>query len=273
MRKTRIAAITTVAALALTGTAAIATAGTNTPAAPGATIAAVKTSPKPVAKLCKHGTTSVYSKAACRSGDTAITLKGLVGPAGPVGPQGIPGVAGKSAYEVAVAGGFVGTEAAWLTSLNGKDGVAGKDGAPGVAGKDGIDGTPGVDGKDGPTGEKGEKGEPGDSAGIVRKCATVTVDSDYVAGTDAERTIKVAGLPPYTDIGWSSDEDVYVNGDLVAANIQSVEKALGANLTVEAITPKQDGTTFRTFLVTDGDAITGGQSANLTICVARLSLS
>lgn len=44
------------------------------------------------------------------------------------------GAAGKSAYEIAVENGFVGTEKEWLESLKGKDG---KDGRDGVDGKDG----------------------------------------------------------------------------------------------------------------------------------------
>ena len=50
---------------------------------------------------------------------------------------------GKSAYEIAVEHGFVGTEAEWLESLkgvNGKDGGDGRNGADGLPGRDGIDG-------------------------------------------------------------------------------------------------------------------------------------
>lgn len=43
----------------------------------------------------------------------------------------VPGPDGDSAYTLAVAGGFVGTEAAWLTSLEGTDGTDGTDGADG----------------------------------------------------------------------------------------------------------------------------------------------
>ena len=41
------------------------------------------------------------------------------------GPQGIQGIDGKSAYDVAVENGFVGTEAQWLTSLIGDTGATG----------------------------------------------------------------------------------------------------------------------------------------------------
>ena len=53
---------------------------------------------------------------------------------------------GKSAYEIAVEHGFVGTETEWLESLkgvDGKDGCDGRNGADGLPGRDGIDGTDG----------------------------------------------------------------------------------------------------------------------------------
>lgn len=86
---------------------------------------------------------------------------------------------GKSAYEVAVAYGFVGTEVEWLESLkgvDGKDGVNGKDGCdgrngvdglPGKDGKDGADGVPGHNGADGKNGVDGINGSDGKSAYII----------------------------------------------------------------------------------------------------------
>jgi hypothetical protein len=50
---------------------------------------------------------------------------------------------GLSAYEVAVANGFTGTEAAWLASLVGPQGEQGE---PGMPGSPGGDGAPGADG-------------------------------------------------------------------------------------------------------------------------------
>lgn len=50
------------------------------------------------------------------------------------------GADGKSAYEIAVENGFVGTETEWLASLKGAPGKDGADGAPGAPGKDGKDG-------------------------------------------------------------------------------------------------------------------------------------
>lgn len=78
------------------------------------------------------------------------------GPQGPTGPAGATGAAGAdgadgapgadgadgaSAYDIAVAEGFVGDEAAWLASLVGADGADGAPGAPGADGADGSDAT------------------------------------------------------------------------------------------------------------------------------------
>lgn len=62
------------------------------------------------------------------------------------------GDTGNSAYEVAVANGFVGTEAAWLASLVGADGADGADGATGATGATGAAGADGADGADGSPG-------------------------------------------------------------------------------------------------------------------------
>ena len=59
---------------------------------------------------------------------------------------GANGKDGRSAYEIAIENGFVGTVAEWLESLKGRDGIDGKDGLPGKDGKDGADGLPGKDG-------------------------------------------------------------------------------------------------------------------------------
>lgn len=53
------------------------------------------------------------------------------------GDKGDAGTNGKSAYEVAVANGYSGTQAQWLASLKGADGAPGKDGSAGKDGKDG----------------------------------------------------------------------------------------------------------------------------------------
>lgn len=69
---------------------------------------------------------------------------------------------GKSAFEIAVEHGFVGTETEWLESLrgtDGKDGLPGKDGADGLPRRDGTNGKNGVDGKNRTDGISGSDGK------------------------------------------------------------------------------------------------------------------
>lgn len=74
---------------------------------------------------------------------TSVGKQGPQGIQGEQGEQGIPGKDGKSAYEIAVANGYEGTEEQWLASLVGAKGDKGE------------------------KGEKGDKGDSGDSAGTV----------------------------------------------------------------------------------------------------------
>lgn len=74
------------------------------------------------------------------------------------------GTAGKSAYQIAVEDGFVGTEKQWLESLRGEkgpEGPRGLQGVPGPQGKPGVQGKTGATGPQGEPGPKGDKGEPG----------------------------------------------------------------------------------------------------------------
>jgi hypothetical protein len=64
-----------------------------------------------------------------------IGLTGTAGPQGISGATGIPGINGLSAYQVAVANGFKGTQTQWLTSLIGSQGPQGIQGVAGVDGK------------------------------------------------------------------------------------------------------------------------------------------
>lgn len=59
----------------------------------------------------------------------SYTEESLTGAGAIKGKPGRDGADGKSAYEVAVDNGFVGTESEWLASLNGADGADGQDGA------------------------------------------------------------------------------------------------------------------------------------------------
>jgi hypothetical protein len=69
---------------------------------------------------------------------------------------------GLSAYQVAVANGFTGTEAEWLLSLKGATGDAG---ATGSRGDTGLQGLPGANGT---PGAKGDTGLPGSDASVTK---------------------------------------------------------------------------------------------------------
>ena len=61
-------------------------------------------------------------------------LKGDKGEQGVKGDSGVAGAAGLSAYEIAKAGGYAGTEEEWIESLKGAPGAKGDSGAAGAAG-------------------------------------------------------------------------------------------------------------------------------------------
>ncbi len=70
--------------------------------------------------------------------------QGIQGVAGPSGDPGADGIDGASAYEIALANGFVGTQSQWLASLVGEQGPQGVPGAPGTNGTNGVDGADGA---------------------------------------------------------------------------------------------------------------------------------
>ena len=134
---------------------------------------------------------------------------------------------GKSAYEIAVEYGFVGTETEWLESLkgvDGKDGVNGKDGCDGRNGADGLPGRDGIDGKSayiiavehGFTGTENEwlqslKGADGRDG--------ITPDmSDYATKTDIaelqEQIRQISGIS-YISVFESSSDALQKYGDSV----------------------------------------------------------
>lgn len=78
----------------------------------------------------------LYGPKAAGAWPAGVSLKGPAGAPGapgPTGPTGSTGPAGLSAYQVAVANGFAGTETAWLASLVGPQGPQGEQGPPGIA--------------------------------------------------------------------------------------------------------------------------------------------
>ena len=98
---------------------------------------------------------------------------------------GANGKDGRSAYEIAIENGFVGTAAEWLESLKGRDGIDGKDGLPGKDGKDGADGLPGKNGTNGKDGKDGRNGKDG-----------VSPDLTNYPDTDAVKALIQAAVQP-----------------------------------------------------------------------------
>lgn len=105
------------------------------------------------------------------TGDVTLAEATPITVSGETWAKGEPGL---SAYDLAVEGGFVGSVAAWLESLRGRDGRDGSDGAPG---RDGADGAPGQDGQDG---KDGDRGEPGHSPTVTMTGDQITVDGTVI---------------------------------------------------------------------------------------------
>ena len=100
---------------------------------------------------------------------------------GELGGGGGSGTAGKSAYEIAVDNGFVGTETEWLESLKGADGTDGTTFTPSVS-EEGNLSWSNDDGKENPAtvNIKGAKGDRGDSGVTtpINGFFTMYVDGD-----------------------------------------------------------------------------------------------
>ena len=98
-----------------------------------------------------------------------------------IGGGGGSGTAGKSAYEIAVDNGFVGTETEWLESLKGVDGTDGTTFTPSVSATGDLSWS-NDDGKENPAtvNIKGAKGDRGDSGVTtpINGFFTMYVDED-----------------------------------------------------------------------------------------------
>lgn len=135
--------------------------------------------------------------------------KGDAGERGPIGPQGLQGLIGpqglrgergqdgKSAYEIAVANGFVGNQAQWLWGLRGSDGARGRDGksAYEIAEGDVYFGNEQawLASLKGAKGDKGDTGEPGrDGVGIPQK---LTLSGNTLTLSDGGGSVTLPSQP------------------------------------------------------------------------------
>jgi hypothetical protein len=177
------------------------------------------------------------------------------------GPQGRPGQDGKSAYQIAVDDGFVGTEEEWLESLKGQDG---QDGAPGLPGQDGQDGAPGLPGQDGASGADGTPGEQGPQGHAGPQGEQGPPGPQGVPGMSGEQGPPGAqGLPAQINPRglWDADTADYQKYDYVIA--QSTDGATHGYAYVSdtpggASDPAtDDGTIWQLFIVQGPQGIQG----------------
>lgn len=203
---------------------------------------------------------------------------GKAGQDGKQGPQGEPGKAGadgkngqdgkpgtdgkdgKSAYELAVSQGFVGDLKAWLASLKGEQGPAGKDGEQGPAGQDGERGPAGQDGQPGKDGKNGLNGHSiwYTSEGINWTQNNPTVTMQSVANANGIQK------PEADDLMIDANGDVHkitaVSDDTVTLDATTLMTIKGQN-GAEGATPTIDPTSKHWIIDgTDTGVIAQGQN-------------
>lgn len=167
-------------------------------------------------------------------------------PAG--GGGGEPGPEGDSAYEVAVANGFVGTEAEWLDSLVGPEGPQGQQGIQGEQGPQGIQGETGLTGPQGPEGPEGPQGEPGGGAAID----AWPVGSIFIAAVSTSPATLLGGGT------WArfGEGRVLVSQAAGDADFDTAEETGGVKTVT--LTAAQSGVPAHTHVETNNSATTGG---------------
>jgi hypothetical protein len=184
---------------------------------------------------------------------------GATGPQGIQGPQGFSGTSGLSAYQVAVANGYSGTESQWLASIVGATGPQGVQGIQGIAGPQGPIG---LTGPQGPAGANGNDGLDGkntlvktstESAGI--NCSTggakievgLDINSNGVLDNNEVNTSltkyicngaagfltngSVAGNTPYWNgtVWITNSSNIYNNGANIGIGTSSPNSKLAVN--------------------------------------------
>jgi len=154
---------------------------------------------------------------------------GATGPAGAQGIQGLPGTNGQSAYQAAVSNGFVGTEAQYLTSLQGAQGIQGLTGAQGIQGLTGATGAQGIQGDAGPTGPIGLTGPEGAiGAQGIQGLPGTNGTNGAVGATGPAGAQGIQGLP-------GTNGAIGATGPAGAQGIQGLTGAAGTNGTNGAV--------------------------------------
>jgi hypothetical protein len=156
-----------------------------------------------------------------------------------VGTEGewLDSLSGKSAYDIAVDLGYVGTEAEWIESLKGEQGTSGADGrsAYQIAVSNGFNGTE----SEWLASLKGDKGDPGPSS------YDIAVANGYT-GTEAEwisliQQAAQSGAVKYTDLIVTKRVDLPFNG--IPGRYQLWAYGTQADLD-QVVVSTSDGTTF-----------------------------
>jgi hypothetical protein len=133
-------------------------------------------------------------------------IDGINGTNGTNGVNGEDGADGLSAYQVALANGFVGTQAAWLASLVGPQGLQGIQGIQGLkgdTGEQGIQGIQGIQGNQGIQGIQGETGPTGPQgpAGASSSANKVTTEVNFgTSGDYIQATVSAAWITSGTHL-------------------------------------------------------------------------
>ena len=149
--------------------------------------------------------------------------------------KGENGIDGKSAYQLAVEKGFVGTEAEWVASLKGETGPIGPQGIQGEIGPQGLKGETGATGPQGIQGPKGDNYQITEAdyaaiAGMVSvpsKTSELTNDSNFI-----------------TEVKLNGESVVNENGS-IDLQLGSLDTTLGETITCnQAIGGISAGTTF-----------------------------
>jgi integrin beta 8 len=133
------------------------------------------------------------------------------------------GLDGLSAYEIAVANGFTGSETDWLDSLIGEPGAPGTPGTPGAPGAPGTPGTPGAPGAPGTPGAPGLDGLSAYEIAVAN--GFVGTEAQWLAsleGTDGDDGREIELRNDGTNVQWR-----YV-GDPTWINIILLEDLRGA---------------------------------------------
>ena len=146
--------------------------------------------------------------------------------------KGENGIDGKSAYQLAVEKGFVGTEAEWVASLKGETGPIGPQGEVGPQGLKGETGATGPQGIQGPKGDNYQITEADYAAiagmvSVPSKTSELTNDSNFI-----------------TEVKLNGESVVNENGS-IDLQLGSLDTTLGETITCnQAIGGISAGTTF-----------------------------